>query len=189
MGRGGAHGARHGDDELRQHLHVRARVEEPVSQDRDQASIWVDWRDRTAVGLFYGAWLDRYAEFMMVLGGLLVPVGGVLFAHFRLSRAPVHVPDLYDGAGRIAACLHLVSPPGPRRARVLPASPWGGTLPALATAIARTSSSAAAEQKGPGPISIPLPETTIGKVSRSGTSRDGTDHRIFACGWLCGRRR
>ena len=103
----------------------------------DQASIWSIGIIGTGVGLFYGAWLDRYAEFMMVLGGVLVPVGGVLVAHYRLGRAPVKVPDLYDAAG-------------PYRGVVVPgvaawvlgalayylASPWGGTLPALATAIA-----------------------------------------------------
>jgi cytosine permease len=101
-----------------------------------QASIWSIGLIGTAVGLLYGAWLDRYAQFMMVLGGVLVPVGGVLVAHFRLARAPVRVPDLYDAAG-------------PYRGVVVPgaaawalgalayylASPWGGTLPALATAI------------------------------------------------------
>jgi len=103
----------------------------------DQASIWSIGLIGTGVGLFYGAWLDRYAQFMMVLGGVLVPVGGVLVAHFRLRRAPVHVPDLYD-------------PAGPYRGVLVPgvaawalgalayylAAPWGGTLPALATAVA-----------------------------------------------------
>jgi NCS1 nucleoside transporter family len=102
----------------------------------DQASIWSIGLVGTAVGLFYGAWLDRYADFMMVLGGVLVPVGGVLIAHFRLGGEPVHVPDLYD-------------PSGPYRGIVVPgvaawalgalayylAAPWGGTLPALATAV------------------------------------------------------
>jgi cytosine/uracil/thiamine/allantoin permease len=73
---------------------------------------------------------------MVILGGVLVPVGGVLVAHFRLSRTAVHVPDLYD-------------PVGPYRGTLVPgfaawalgalayylASPWGGTLPALVTAV------------------------------------------------------
>jgi cytosine/uracil/thiamine/allantoin permease len=68
---------------------------------------------------------------------VLGPVGGVLVAHFRLGGATVHVPDLYD-------------PSGPYRGVLVPgvaawalgalayylASPWGGTLPSLATAIA-----------------------------------------------------
>jgi cytosine permease len=102
----------------------------------EQWSIWSIGSVGTMMGLFYGAWLDRYAEFMIVLGGVLVPVGGVLIAHYRLSRATVHVPDLYD-------------PAGPYRGVLVPgiaawalgalayylASPWGGTLPALITAV------------------------------------------------------
>ena len=102
----------------------------------EQWSIWSIGIVGTLIGLFYGAWLNRYAEFMVVLGGVLVPVGGVLIAHYRMSRATVHVPDLYD-------------PAGPYRGVLVPgaaawalgalayylASPWGGTLPALATAV------------------------------------------------------
>jgi cytosine permease len=102
----------------------------------DQASIWSIGLIGTAVGLFYGAWLDRYAEFMMVLGGVLVPVGGVLVAHFRLGRAPVHVPDLYDPAGPYGGVLvpGVVAWALGALAYYL-AAPWGGTLPALATAV------------------------------------------------------
>lgn len=102
----------------------------------EQWSIWSIGIVGTVLGLFYGTWLDRYSEFMLILGGVLVPVGGVLVAHFRLARRAVHVPDLYD-------------PAGPYRGVILPgvvawalgalayylASPWGGTLPALLTAI------------------------------------------------------
>jgi len=103
----------------------------------DQASIWSIGVIGTAVGLFYGAWLDRYAEFMMVLGGVLVPVGGVLIAHFRLSRAPVHVPDLYDSSGPYRGVLvRGVAAWALGALAYYLASPWGGTLPALAAAIA-----------------------------------------------------
>jgi cytosine permease len=102
----------------------------------DQASIWSIGLIGTAVGLFYGAWLDRYAEFMMVLGGVLVPVGGVLVAHFRLGRAPVHVPDLYDPAGPYGGVLvpGVVAWVLGALAYYL-AAPWGGTLPALVVAV------------------------------------------------------
>ena len=102
----------------------------------DQASIWSIGVVGTAVGLFSGAWLDRYAEFMMVLGGVLVPVGGVLIAHFRLSRTPVHVPDLYDAAGPYRGVLVPgVAAWALGALAYYLAAPWGGTLPALATAI------------------------------------------------------
>jgi purine-cytosine permease-like protein len=103
----------------------------------DQASIWSIGVIGTAVGLFSVAWLDRYAEFMMVLGGVLVPVGGVLIAHFRLSRTPVHVPDLYDAAGPYRGVLVPgVAAWALGALAYYLAAPWGGTLPALATAIA-----------------------------------------------------
>ena len=102
----------------------------------DQASIWSIGLIGTAVGLFYGAWLDRYAELMMVLGGVLVPVGGVLVAHYRLGRTPVSVPDLYDAAGPYRGVLvrGVVSWALGALAYYL-AAPWGGTLPALATSM------------------------------------------------------
>jgi len=60
-----------------------------------------------------------------------------LFAHFRLSRAPVHVPDLYDGAGPYRGVLAPgVAAWALGALAYYLASPWGGTLPALATAIA-----------------------------------------------------
>ncbi len=50
-----------------------------------QWSIWSIGVIGTLIGLFSGGWLDRYADFMLVLGGVLVPVGGVLVAHYRLG--------------------------------------------------------------------------------------------------------
>jgi cytosine permease len=102
----------------------------------DQASIWSIGLIGTAVGLFYGAWLDRYAEWMMVLGGVLVPVGGVLVAHYRLSGSPVRVPDLYDTAGPYRGVLVPgIAAWALGAAAYYLAAPWGGTLPALAAAV------------------------------------------------------
>jgi purine-cytosine permease-like protein len=102
-----------------------------------QASVWSIGLIGTAVGLFYGAWLDRYAGFMMVLGGVLVPVGGVLVAHYRLARAPVRVPDLYDSSGPYRGVLVPgVTAWALGALAYYLAAPWGGTLPALVTAIA-----------------------------------------------------
>ncbi|MEW5982003.1 MAG: cytosine permease [Acidobacteriota bacterium] len=102
----------------------------------DQSSIWTVGLVGTALALVSGGWLDRYAEFMMMLGGVLVPVGGVLIAHYRLGVRPTRVSDLYD-------------PDGPYRGVLVPgiaawalgtfvyylAAPWGGTIPALVTAL------------------------------------------------------
>jgi purine-cytosine permease-like protein len=68
----------------------------------DQVSVWSTGLIAAALSLFSGAWLDRYAGFMLVLGGILVPVGGVLVARFFLSRRPVRVEALYDGDGECA---------------------------------------------------------------------------------------
>ena len=65
-----------------------------------QRAVWATGLVGAALGLYSGAWLDRYAGFMVVLGGLLVPVGGVLAARFFLVREAVHVPLLYDRDGR-----------------------------------------------------------------------------------------
>ena len=60
----------------------------------DQVSVWSTGLIAAALSLFSGAWLDRYASFMLVLGGILVPVGGILFARFYLLRTPVRVQAL-----------------------------------------------------------------------------------------------
>ena len=101
-----------------------------------QWSIWSIGIIGTMLGLLAGTWLDRYAEFMVVLGGVLVPVGGVLVAHFLLGRAATHVPDLYDPAGPYRGVLvpGVVAWALGSLAYYL-ASSWGGTLPSLVTAI------------------------------------------------------
>jgi len=101
-----------------------------------QTAIWSVGIVGTLLGLFHGSWLDRYAEYMVVLGGVLVPVGGVLLAHFRLSGAATRVPDLYNPAGPYRGVLW----PGVvawalGALTYYLASPWGGTLPALVVAV------------------------------------------------------
>ncbi len=106
----------------------------------DKVSIWSIGLIGAALSLFSGAWLDRYADFMLLLGGVLVPVGGVLLARFFLVRRPVAVPDLYDGAGPFSRHFGF-SPAGLAAwasggiAYYLAGS-FGGTLPSLAVSIA-----------------------------------------------------
>jgi cytosine permease len=83
-------------------------------------------------------WIERYADFMLLLGGALVPVGGVLVARFFLSGRPVNVADLYDGGG--ASRTGGFALPGmcgwaAGAAAYFLAGSIGGTLPALATAL------------------------------------------------------
>jgi purine-cytosine permease-like protein len=68
----------------------------------EQRTIWTVGLIGTALALAGGRWLDRYVEFMLVLGGVLVPVGGILLAHYFVARAPVAVADLYDRHGPYA---------------------------------------------------------------------------------------
>ena len=56
-----------------------------------------------ALGLLSAGLLERFAGFTLVLAGGLVPIGGILLAHYVVLRRPVHVPDLYDEAGPYAA--------------------------------------------------------------------------------------
>jgi NCS1 family nucleobase:cation symporter-1 len=68
----------------------------------ERAAVWVVGLVGTALGAASGAWLDRFAGFMTVVGALLVPVGGVLVAHFVVRRAWPHLPDLYAARGPLA---------------------------------------------------------------------------------------
>jgi len=102
----------------------------------DQWSVWSIGLIGTALGLVYGSWLDRYSDFMVMLGGVLIPVGGVLLAHFRLGAARTLVSDLYtpDGPYRgvnIAGVMAWAA----GAAVYFVARPWGGTLPGLLTAV------------------------------------------------------
>src|SRR5512141_806224 len=65
---------------------------------RDRASVWAIGLIGATLSLLPG-WLKGYADFMLLLGGLLVPVGGVLLAHFFLLRREPEVQDLYVPAG------------------------------------------------------------------------------------------
>jgi NCS1 family nucleobase:cation symporter-1 len=65
----------------------------------DQAAVWSIGIIGTALGLISGAWLTHFAELMLVLGSVLVPVGALLITHFFLLRRPVRIADLYDPDG------------------------------------------------------------------------------------------
>ncbi len=105
---------------------------------RDRPSVWAIGLIGAALSLFSG-WIERYADFMLLLGGLLVPVGGVLLAHFFLVRGRVDVPRLYDNAptpGRPGgfAIPGICGWAAGAAAYVL-SGRTGGTLPGLAAAL------------------------------------------------------
>lgn len=105
----------------------------------ERLSVWSIGLIGSALSLFSRAWLDRYADFMLVLGGLLVPVGGILLARFFLSRRPVDVAGLYSSEGRSArwdAALPALIAWATGATTYSAAAAIGGTLPALAIAAA-----------------------------------------------------
>ncbi|HEV8269193.1 MAG TPA: cytosine permease, partial [Thermoanaerobaculia bacterium] len=85
-------------------------------------------------------WLESYASFMVFLGALLVPVGGVLLAHFFVRRIPTEVAWLYDERGPLARHGGFSWPGllswGLGAAAYVLATPIGGTLPALVVSVA-----------------------------------------------------
>jgi purine-cytosine permease-like protein len=105
----------------------------------DQVSIWSIGLVGTVLGLFSGGWLSRYADFMLVLGNILVPVGGVLLAHYFLGRRPTRVQDLYDPLGPYGRTGGVRLPGAIAWALgaivYALAGSHGATLPSLATAI------------------------------------------------------
>ncbi len=106
----------------------------------EQASVWSTGLIGTALGVLSTAWLDRYADFMLVLGGALIPVGGVIFAHFFILRRPVDVEGLYRRGGPYDRhggwSLAGLGAWAAGSAAYLLASPIGGTLPSLIVSIA-----------------------------------------------------
>ena len=72
-------------------------------QTRDQAAIWTIGLVGTLLSLAGGVWLERFADFMLLIGGTLVPIGGILFAQFVLLRREPVVEDLYRDPGPYTA--------------------------------------------------------------------------------------
>jgi len=68
----------------------------------DAAVVWSIGAIGTALSALPGVWLEQYTSFMVVLGGILVPVGGVLIAHYYIRPARVDealIDQMYDAAG------------------------------------------------------------------------------------------
>jgi purine-cytosine permease-like protein len=100
----------------------------------DGASVWSIGLVGTALALFSRAWLDSYAELMIVLGALLVPVGGILLARFVATDEPVSVAALYDRRGAYASGRLLPAAVAWLLGAIVffAAETYGGTLPSLA---------------------------------------------------------
>jgi purine-cytosine permease-like protein len=110
-----------------------------VPRSGDQASVWSIGIIAAALSLFSGAWLARFADFTVALGSVLVPVGGVLLAHYFILRRPTPVADLYDLTGPLARhggwAIPGLAAWAAGIAAYYAARPIGSTLPALTAAI------------------------------------------------------
>jgi purine-cytosine permease-like protein len=101
-----------------------------------RGTVWTIGIVGTALGLISSVWLTRFAELMMWLGAVLVPVGGVFLAHFVLLRKRVDIAAVYNVdqlrsfnvAGMAAWLLGFVV--------YKLATPVGATVPALAASMA-----------------------------------------------------
>jgi purine-cytosine permease-like protein len=98
--------------------------------------VWTIGLIGTALGLLSSGWLTRFAELMVFLGSILVPVGGVFLAHFVVMRTPIDVVRVYDRATmpafNLAGIIAWLS--GYVVYRV--AAPFGATLPTLVVSMA-----------------------------------------------------
>jgi cytosine permease len=65
----------------------------------DRAGVWFIGIVGAAVSVLSTAWLNRFADFTILLAGILVPIGGILLAHFFLLNRTVMVDELYSGTG------------------------------------------------------------------------------------------
>jgi NCS1 family nucleobase:cation symporter-1 len=105
----------------------------------DSAVVWSIGIIGTALSAVPGVWLEQYTNFMMVIGALLVPVGGVLIAHYYV-RAPVldeaFIASLYDPAGSFRGVSAAgVTAWAAGAAAFFASGSVGGTLPALAVSV------------------------------------------------------
>ncbi len=107
---------------------------------RDATVVWSIGLIGTALGAVPGVWLEQYTSFMVLLGALLVPVGGVLIAHYYLPRLradEAFIDALYDEAGAfrgVSAAGVLAWAAG--AVAYVAAGSIGGTLPALVVSVA-----------------------------------------------------
>jgi len=108
----------------------------------DAAVVWSIGLIGTAFGAIPGVWLEKYTSFMVILGGVLVPIGGLLIAHYYIRPARLDetlVAELYDRRGPFrGASVAGISAWIAGAVAFFAAGRWttvGGTLPALATSV------------------------------------------------------
>src|SRR5262249_38054128 len=74
----------------------------------DAAVIWSIGAVGTALSVLPGVWLEQYTNFMVMLGGVLVPIGGLLIAHYYIRPARIDerlVDEMYQTSGPFRGVL------------------------------------------------------------------------------------
>jgi nucleobase:cation symporter-1, NCS1 family len=107
---------------------------------RDASVVWTIGIIGATLSALPGVWLEQYTNFMIVLGGVLLPIGGILIAHYYIRRAPIDdssIDALYDERGRFAGfrSAGIAAWAGGALA-FFAAGPVGGTLPSLVVSVA-----------------------------------------------------
>ena len=105
----------------------------------DSAIVWSIGLIGTALGAVPGIWLDQYTNLMIGIGAVLLPIGGILVAHYYLRHQPADdasIAELYNETGRFRGFL----PAGliawiAGAVAFFAAGSIGGTLPAFAVSI------------------------------------------------------
>ena len=98
-------------------------------------SVWTIGLIGTALGLISTGWLTRFADLMVLLGSILVPVGGVFLAHFVVMKKPIDLAKIYDAAAMPAFNIAGIAAWVAGYIVYRLAAPIGATLPALATSM------------------------------------------------------
>jgi nucleobase:cation symporter-1, NCS1 family len=107
----------------------------------DAAVIWSIGIVGTMLSAVPGVWLEQYTNFMVVLGGVLVPVGGLLVAHYYIRPARIDerlVDEMYQTAGPFKGVVRAGALAWTLGVAVYFAAGRtgvGGTLPSLLTSI------------------------------------------------------
>jgi NCS1 family nucleobase:cation symporter-1 len=107
----------------------------------DRTAVWLIGGIGAALSVMNSVWIDQFANFIGVLAGIFVPIGGLLIAHFLILKRTHAAADLYPTAAGAAPRVGLWSPAGMAAwtigaAVFYLARPIGGTLPSLVISIA-----------------------------------------------------
>ena len=100
-----------------------------------RGSVWVIGLVGTTLGLISSDWLTRFADLMVLLGSVLVPVGGVFLAHFVVLRMKVDVAAIYQAEAMPAFTAAGLAAWTMGFAVYKLAAPIGATVPALAASM------------------------------------------------------